>query len=220
MITLFILSSFANSDISFQYRILPNEKERIELTMEYLEIHRTTPLTTAEEQGLMIPRVIVVHWTANYSVKGTYNLFSNAYLRGRTNLQPHGRVNVSAHYIVDRDGSIIQILPENRIARHCIGLNHLSIGIENIGGLKGEDLTDEQLRSNIFLIERLSINYPITHLIGHFEYQQMEEHPYFDEKFSDYRTIKIDPGRRFMEKLRASEEIQEIPINQPPPKKK
>ena len=80
MISLFILSSFANSDITFQYRILPNEKERIVLTKEYLEIHRTTPLTTAEEQGLMIPRIIVVHWTANYSVKGTYNLFSNAYL--------------------------------------------------------------------------------------------------------------------------------------------
>jgi N-acetyl-anhydromuramyl-L-alanine amidase AmpD len=220
MISLILSSAFANSDLSFQYRILPNEKERIELTKEYLEIHRTTPLTTGEEQGLMIPRVIVVHWTANYSVKGTYNLFSNAYLRGRTNLQPHGRVNVSAHYIVDRDGSIVQILPENRVARHCIGLNHLSIGIENIGGLKGEDLTEEQLQANIFLIEKLSTKYPITHLIGHFEYQQMESHPYFDEKFSDYRTVKIDPGRRFMEQLRVSEEIQKIPVNQPPLKKK
>jgi len=212
-------SSFANSDPSFQYRVLPNEKERIELTKEYLEIHRTTPLTLAEEQGLMIPRVIVVHWTANYSVKGTYNLFSHAYLRGRTNLQPHGRVNVSAHYIVDRDGSIIQILPENRVARHCIGLNHLSIGIENVGGLKGEDLTEEQLHANIFLIEKLSRKYPITHLLGHFEYQQMEEHPYFDEKFPDYRTIKIDPGKKFMEQLRASEEIQKIPVNAPSKKK-
>lgn len=219
MFFLMLSSSFANSDPSFQYRVLPNEKERIELTTEYLEIHRTTPLTPAEEQGLMIPRVIVVHWTANYSVKGTYNLFSNAYLKGRTNLQPHGRVNVSAHYIVDRDGSIIQILPENRVARHCIGLNHLSLGIENIGGLKGEDLTEEQLQANIFLIEKLSSKYPITHLLGHFEYQQMEEHPYFDEKFPDYRTIKIDPGKKFMEQLRASEEIQKLPVNAPPKKK-
>ena len=219
MMSFFLLSfSFANSDYSFQYRILPNEEERIELTKEYLEIHRTTSLTIAEKKGLMVPRVIVVHWTANYSVTGTYNLFSNAYLRGRKNLQPYGRVNVSAHYIVDRDGSITQILPENRVARHCIGLNHLSIGIENIGGLKGEDLTEEQLHANIFLIQKVSTKYPITQLIGHFEYQQMEEHPYFDEKFPDYRTVKIDPGKIFMDQLRASEEIQRLFLNQPPPK--
>jgi N-acetyl-anhydromuramyl-L-alanine amidase AmpD len=211
-----LLSSFANSENVIQPWLLPNESERIELTKEYLEIHRTTPLTEAENQGLMIPRVIVVHWTANYSAKSTYNLFSGAYLRGRKNLQPHGRVNVSAHYIVDRDGSIYQILPENRIARHCIGLNHVSIGIENVGGLKGEDLTEEQLEANIHLIERLSSKYPITHLIGHLEYKKMERHPYFDEKFPDYRTTKIDPGKVFMGQLRQSSQIQALHLNQAP----
>ena len=212
-----IVMSFAKATIPtfIQPMFLPNETERIELTKEYLEIHRTTPLNSEEEQGLMVPRVIVVHWTANDSVKGTYNTFASAYLKNRTKLQPHGRLNVGAHYIVHRDGTIYQILAENRIARHCIGLNHLSIGIENVGGIQGEDLTKEQLLANIQLIEYLVSKYPITHLIGHLEYQQMENHPYFDEQFPEYRTIKIDPGKRFMSELRSSEQIQNLPINHP-----
>ena len=212
---MFLCSALATVPGFIQPMFLPNEKERIELTREYLEIHRTTPLSKEEEMGLMVPRVIVVHWTANESVKGTYYTFANAYLNGRTHLQPHGRLNVGAHYIVARDGTIYQILPENRIARHCIGLNHLSIGIENVGGVNGEDLTTEQLNANIQLIQYLVSKYPITHLIGHLEYQKMEHHSYFDEKNPDYRTKKIDPGNRFMLELRSSEEIQKLPINQP-----
>lgn len=42
-------------------------------------------------------------------------------------------LNVSTQFLVDRDGTIFRLLPDTTFARHVIGLNHLAIGIENIG---------------------------------------------------------------------------------------
>ena len=42
-------------------------------------------------------------------------------------------LNVSSHYLVDRDGTIYQLTPETILNRHAIGVNWCSIGIENIG---------------------------------------------------------------------------------------
>ena len=216
MLTILSLVALCFANPTIQLDILPNETERIPLTVEYLKIHRTVSLNDLEQQAKMNPMVIVVHWTANNSAEATKRIFRPAVLNGRPTLRPYGDVNVSSHFIVDRDGTIIQILPTDRISRHCIGLNHISIGIENIGGTNGkEDLTPEQLQANIELIEYLSTLHSITHLIGHYEYQKMEPHPYFDEKFPTYRTIKIDPGKQFMQDLRNSETIQNLHLNGP-----
>ena len=60
-----------------------------------------------------------------------------------------GRVNVSAHYLVARNGTIYRLMPDNWMARHCIGLNYDSIGIENVGGGKHGKLTRKQLEANV-----------------------------------------------------------------------
>ncbi len=36
--------------------------------------------------------------------------------------------------MVDRDGTRYRLMPETYMARHVIGLNYYSIGIENVGG--------------------------------------------------------------------------------------
>jgi len=42
------------------------------------------------------------------------------------------------------------------MARHCIGLNYESIGIENVGGVMiKDDLTAAQIKSNIYLVRYL-----------------------------------------------------------------
>ena len=67
-------------------------------------------------------------------------------------------------------------MPSNWMARHVIGLNYSSIGIENVGGKgnKKDDLTPEQLKSNIALVAYLKGKYPtIEYLIGHHEYTKM-----------------------------------------------
>ena len=43
-------------------------------------------------------------------------------------------------------------MPENYMARHVIGLNHSSIGIENVGGNDTLPLTDMQVEANINLL--------------------------------------------------------------------
>ena len=86
------------AQIEIQEMWLPNEKERTDLTVLYLQKHRTTPLSELEQQGLMIPRMIVLHWTAGPTVRSAYSVFSSAQLRGRTDLKI-SPLNVSAHYL-------------------------------------------------------------------------------------------------------------------------
>lgn len=179
---------------------LPNEMARVELTKIYVLAHHPSP-TKEHLRGLMQPRVVVLHWTGSTSARSTWNTFASATLSGRKALQGAGALNVSSHFLVDREGNVQQLLPENRIARHCIGLNHISIGIENVG-TDSAPLTTAQLQANLDLIESLNDRHDLTHVIGHFEYRAFENHPYFAEKNPNYRTIKRDPGTKFMVAVR------------------
>ncbi len=150
------------------------------------------------------PKVIVLHHTAFSTFKKTWNYFNRVKIdRGRRKVSRAGQVNVSAHFVVDRDGTIYRLMPETRMARHTIGLNHISIGIENVGDLKKHPLTQAQVRANIELVRALAKRFPITHVIGHHEYRRMEGHPYFRERDRKYRTTKVDPGPAFMRRVRA-----------------
>jgi len=196
---------------------LPDEEKRKELTQLYLQEHHTAPLSGVLEQDvLMEPRMVVLHWTGAPAAKSTWNTFASAYLSGRRDIQKGGALNVGAHFLVDRDGTIYQLMDEKRIARHCIGLNHLSIGVENVGGGKKYPLTPEQVQANIALIEYLSEKYPLTHLIGHYEAKDMEEHSYFSEKNPKYRSIKPDPGADFMKHVREGLEKKGIVLRAAP----
>ena len=170
--------------------------------MRYLQTHNNADLSLDDPQGtFMEPRVVVLHWTAGSSADSAWNIFAPTRLRGRTNLQDAGALNVSAHFIVDRDGTPYQLMETTRIGRHTIGLNHLSIGIENVGDDERWPLTEEQVQTNIDLVRWLASQHEITHLIGHHEYQEMEGHAYFKELDPTYRTVKIDPGDTFVQKV-------------------
>ena len=190
--------------VDIQPWMLPNEPQRKELTQRYLSEHYVGSLSgVVEQDSYMAPKVIVLHWTASPTARSTWNTFASATLSGRTDIQSGGSLNVAAHFLVDRDGTVYQLLEETRVARHCIGLNHLSIGIENVGGGAKYPLTAAQVSANAELVRMLTATHDITHLIGHYEYRQMESHPYFSEKDPKYRTVKPDPGADFMRKVRA-----------------
>jgi len=182
-------------------RPIPYGEERAELTRAYLDAHYGPETANIE----MVPRVIVLHWTAGGSAKGAWNTFQPERLPGRPDIAAAGAVNVSAHFIVDRDGAVWRLLPETRVARHVIGLNHLAIGVENVGDGSRWPMTDAQVKANAALVRELVARHPtITHLIGHHEYRGMEGHPYFAEKDPTYRTAKIDPGDAFMSAVRSA----------------
>jgi N-acetyl-anhydromuramyl-L-alanine amidase AmpD len=190
-------------------RLLPWDDARSELTKQYRRVHQGEA-----DPGITIePKVIVLHWTGPGSLDSTWNTFAPGTLGGRPGLQGAGALNVSAHYVVDRDGTIVRLLPDDRFARHVIGLNQVSIGVENVGGGETMPLTEAQVEANAALVRHLAAIHGITHLIGHHEYRKMEGHPYFNETDPKYRTGKIDPGPEFMAAVR--ERVKDLELRGP-----
>ena len=175
------------------------DQERIDLTLAYRRIHQD-----AQSRDILIqPRIIILHWTGINSLESTWKYFNRIRAEAsRPALAAAGEVNVSAHFLVDRDGTIYRLMPETWMARHCIGLNHVAIGIENVGDGQKFPLTDAQVKANAALVRYLKGKYPIQYLIGHMEYRRIEDTPLFLERDPKYRNNKPDPGNDFMEKVR------------------
>ena len=174
--------------------------QRIALTREYQLTHYGIDSNSIEIE----PKMIVLHWTMIPSLKTTFALFDLSTLPNHRRDKLPGDLNVSSHFLVDRDGTIYQLMPEYWMARHVIGLNHYAIGIENIGGVDGkDDLTDEQAKANAFLVCYLKAKYPaIKYLIGHNDYLKYKNTPLWLEKNPEYQTDKTDPGTEFVTKVK------------------
>ena len=196
-------------------RPIPFNDDRMELTASYLQAHTgRNPSGNPDSDSLMTPRLIVLHWTATASLQAAYNTFSPTVLRGRPDIAGAGTVNVSAHYIVDRDGMVYQAMADTRVGRHTFGLNHVAIGIEIVGDGDEHPLTDSQVSANAALIRCLTKRHDISHLIGHYEYRKMEGTGLFVELDPDYRSSKVDPGAPFMEAVR--QQLSDLQLQGPP----
>jgi N-acetyl-anhydromuramyl-L-alanine amidase AmpD len=184
--------------------------ERERLTLAYRKQHSdpgATDLTIA-------PKVIVLHYTSGGSAKATRSYFDNTKIEAsRKDLARAGAVNVSSHFVVDRDGTIYRLQPETRFARHCIGLNHIAIGIENVGDEDKFPLTDAQVEADARLVRDLAARFPITHLLGHFEVMRFRKHPYYVELDPKYQNQKGDPGETFMRRVR--ERVADLQLEGP-----
>jgi N-acetyl-anhydromuramyl-L-alanine amidase AmpD len=183
-------------------RLLPFDAERARLTLDYRRQHQGYTGNSVEIE----PKVVVLHWTGGSSVDSAWNTFAPTKAEdARPELAAQGAVNVSAHFLVGQDGAAFRLLPETTYARHCIGLNHVAVGIENVGtgelGSAG-GLTMSQVESNVRLIQYLKERWPIEQVIGHLEYRSLEGTSLFLELDPKYRTGKADPGERFMEEVR------------------
>ncbi|MEP1087085.1 peptidoglycan recognition family protein [Algoriphagus sp.] len=172
-------------------------QERAELSLLYLKDRHGLKQETAS----IVPKMVVVHWTAINTIEATFDVFNSPTLAGRADLTGASNLNVSSQFLIDRDGMIFRLLPDTTFARHTIGLNYLAIGIENIGG-DDMPLTKKQLKANEDLIRYLEKKYAIEYVIGHHEYQNFQNTDLWKEADPDYRTVKTDPGDAFMKKLR------------------
>lgn len=182
-------------------------KKRDDLTKEYIKQHYglTVKDITIE------PIAIVLHWTAVIGLEDSFKrLNPETLLSDRKDIASASNLNVSAHFLVDRDGTVYQLMPDNWMARHTIGINYSAIGIENVGGKdnKSEDLTPAQVTANAKLIQYLKTKYSkIEFLIGHYEYEKMQKTGMWLEKDKNYRTKKSDPGEKFMKAVREKVQI-------------
>lgn len=175
------------------------DEEREQLTLAYLadRYGLSRDVTTID------PKIIVLHWTVIPTMEKAFEAFNSAKLPNwRPEIKDISGLNVSSHFLVDRDGTIFRLMPETNMARHVIGLNHCAIGVENVGGTEALPLTREQLKANIWLVRYLKEKYDIDYLIGHYEYRNFVGHEYWLERDDEYRTKKTDPGEDFMKKVR------------------
>ncbi|ANF50549.1 N-acetylmuramoyl-L-alanine amidase [Chryseobacterium glaciei] len=172
--------------------------ERTRLSLEYLKDH----YQIVQKSPTISPKIIVLHYTAGGTVETNYKYFNKTHLESARNvLKKQSTLNVSSQFIVDRDGTIYQLMEPNMFARHTIGLNYCAIGIENIGS-KQQPLTEKQIASNAQLIRFLTKKYDIEYLIGHSEYGIFRNSKLWKETDPNYFTIKDDPGKDFMKKVR------------------
>jgi N-acetyl-anhydromuramyl-L-alanine amidase AmpD len=171
--------------------------EREQLSIQYLKDRHGLN----KSSSTIDPKMVVVHWTAISNIEVTFDVFNPPTLGGRADLTSASSLNVSSQFLIDRDGTIFRLLPDTTFARHVIGLNYLAIGIENIGG-DDMPLTKAQLKANELLIRHLKKKYPIDYVIGHHEYQNFQTTELWKENDPGYRTVKSDPGDKFMNQLR------------------
>jgi N-acetyl-anhydromuramyl-L-alanine amidase AmpD len=173
-------------------------QERIKLSLEYLKERHNLIQSTPT----IVPKIIVLHYVGGGTLKSSFNYFNNIRIEnGREYNKKQSQLNVSAHYLVDRDGEIYQLLSDTLFARHTIGLNYCAIGVENIGG-KDNPLTEKQIIANAKLVRYLKSKYPIEYVIGHSEYGKFRKSKLWKETSATYFTGKEDPGVTFMQKVR------------------
>jgi N-acetylmuramoyl-L-alanine amidase len=186
--------------------------ERKRLSIEYLK----TRHGIVQKYASIIPKMVVLHWTAIPTLEKSFEAMNPVVLPGaRTGIAGASTLNVSAHFLVDRDGTIYRQLPDTAFARHVIGLNYCAVGVENVGSGK-EPLTEAQLKANEAIVRYLKSKYNIEYVIGHYEYKAFENHPLWKESDPDYRTVKTDPGKDFMKEIReriADLQLKAAPVN-------
>jgi N-acetylmuramoyl-L-alanine amidase len=75
---------------------------------------------------------------------------------------------VSAHYVIDRNGDIYQMVSDSDRSNHCMGANQNSIGIEHVAS-ETDSLTAAQAVASVALIRWLLQQYhiPRTNIFGH-----------------------------------------------------
>jgi len=179
------------------------DDERLRLTADYCRTHYGL-----DSYRLTEPEMVVVHYTAIPTLEESYRFFAPVTLDTvfRKDISSGGKVNLSAHYLVDRDGAVFQLAPDDVVCRHTIGFNYTAIGIENVGR-NAADLTEAQASGTADLISRLVTRHPsIAYLIGHYQYRDsgLPHYRLFREDDPGYRlTVKVDPGPSFMARVRA-----------------
>ena len=117
---------------------------------------------------LVNPKVIVEHYTASPTFSSAYWTF----VSDAPDQELHETPGICAHFVIDTDGTIYQLVPLSTICRHTIGLNWTAIGIEHVGTSDRVVLDNpRQMRSSVQLTAWLMSRYGIQlgDVIGHNE---------------------------------------------------
>jgi N-acetylmuramoyl-L-alanine amidase len=111
-------------------------------------------------------KIIFIHCTASYQESYKDSLLINEFKR-------KGWRYPGYHYVIRPDGTIFNMLSEDKVSNGVAGYNSYSINIAYVGGItkkntRGTDnRTPEQKDSLIKLLHDLRIKYPKAFIMGH-----------------------------------------------------
>ena len=153
------------------------------------------------------PKAIVLHHTAGATWEPAWWTFANNTAYESIPGEPE-KPGVSAHFIIDKDGTIYQCLPLAVRGRHAVGMNWSSIGIELVQeGKSGKDghwmdrqilARTAQANAGLRLVRYLQARFGIKKrdVVGH---ATANASPYFKE----YTGIKNAAGDWFAAEVKA-----------------
>jgi N-acetylmuramoyl-L-alanine amidase len=160
-------------------------------------------------------KVIVEHYTAGTSFSSAWNTFA---ADSRHNGELPG---TCAHFIIDRDGTIYQLVRLRIRCRHAVGMNHTAIGIEHVGTSDQMVLSDwaqmhSSLRLTLWLMQKFGIN--IGNVIGH---RESLDSPYRFELYRSWRClVHADfphwAMRKYRHRLRELASKRGVPVGKGP----
>ena len=141
---------------------IPFPEARRRETAEYTRRHYGTGAVELD------PKLIVEHYTVTPTAQEVHELFA----RDKPDVELRELPGVCSHFLIDRDGTIYQLVSLRLICRHTVGLNDVSIGIEHVGGSDSEVLDNKaQFDSSLALTAWLRCRFGIAtkDVIGHAE---------------------------------------------------
>ena len=121
------------------------------------------------------------------SVTSTFSAAWNTFAADVPDSELHELPGTCAHYVIDTDGTIYQLVSLTTICRHTVGLNWTAIGIEHVGTSDAEILHNRRqlassLRLTLWLMHRYGISLP--NVIGHSESLTS---PFHRERYAPWR---------------------------------
>jgi N-acetyl-anhydromuramyl-L-alanine amidase AmpD len=114
------------------------------------------------------PHVIVIHYADSPDFQSVWNTFA----QDVPDPELHELPATCAHYVIDSNGTIYQLVALGTMCRHTVGLNWTAIGIEHVGYSDQQVLGDRhQLGASLRLVRwlRCRFDIPIKDVIGHNE---------------------------------------------------
>jgi N-acetylmuramoyl-L-alanine amidase len=143
------------------WKPIPFPESRKQETLVYAQEHYGL-----DTFSLVDPQVIVEHFTANSAFDPVFNTFA-------ADSSHLGELpGTCAHFVIDTDGTIYQLVSTELMCRHTVGLNYTAIGIEMVGQSDQEILNNAPqltaaLDLTIWLMQQFGIE--LRNVIGHNE---------------------------------------------------
>lgn len=162
------------------------------------------------------PKVVVEHFTDSTTLASAFNTFS----QDIPDSELHELPGTCAHFIIDTDGTIYQLVSLNTTCRHTVGLNYNSIGVEMVGMSDSNILNNPaQLQASLKLSLWFMHHYGIKlgNIIGHNEsltssYHRENVQSLKCQTHSDWNHADMNTYRK---KLKALAKQNNVPLGDP-----